>query len=90
MGATARVRSVEISAAMNAKINSKHGITADEVLEVCLGHARGSWHVDPVHGRRLLVKGHTAAGRGLKVILQPVDEAAGRYRLRTALVARKG
>lgn len=34
----ARVWDIEISAAVNAKINSKHGISADDVYEACIGH----------------------------------------------------
>jgi hypothetical protein len=77
---------------MATKIQSKHGITPDEVREACAKRVEVGWHVDPVHGRRLLVTGLTSTGRLLKIILQPVDARDGTWRLRTALVAatRKG
>lgn len=80
---------VEIPPAIAAKINSKHGITVDEVRDVCFGQCVAKWHTDPTHGRRLLVTGSAEGGRRLKVILQPVNPSAGMWRLRTALVARK-
>ncbi|WP_203804019.1 hypothetical protein [Mycobacterium heckeshornense] len=77
---------VEITARINAKINSKHGITADEVLEVCYStHHVARWHNDPKHGWRLLVKGRTERGRMLRIILHPVDVELGRWRLKTAI-----
>jgi hypothetical protein len=79
---------IEISPAMAEKIQSKHGVTPDEVREACTGQVRGGWHDHPEYGRRLLVVGTTAGGRVLKVILQPVDVTDGTWRLRTALVAR--
>jgi len=80
---------VDISAAMAEKLQSKHGVTPDEVREVVRSHgARFRWHTDPERGLRLLVIGTTAGGRTLKVILQPVDVPDGTFRLRTAFAAR--
>lgn len=78
---------IEISAAMAEKLQSKHGITPDEVREACHRYIQAGWHHHEVHGERLLVIGETRAGRKLKVILQPVDVTDGTWRLRTALVA---
>lgn len=82
-----RIYDVKISPGINAKINSKHGVTADEVHEVCYDRRRheARWHNDPVHGRRLLVKGATSTGRRLKIILHPVDRDQGKWRLKTAI-----
>jgi hypothetical protein len=74
---------------MATKIQSKHGITPDEVREACHRPRQARWHDHPEHGRRLLVLGRTAGGRKLKIILQPVDPDDGHWRLRTALVARR-
>lgn len=78
---------VEISPAMASKIQSKHGVTPHEVRDACAGHLMTRWHVHEEYGRRLLVVGRTDGGRLLKVILQPVDESDGTWRLRTVLVA---
>lgn len=75
---------------MAQKIQSKHGVTPDEVREACAAPIRTGWHEHPVHGRRLLLIGLTESGRTLKVILQPVDETDGTWSLRTALVSRGG
>ncbi len=85
------VGELDISPAMATKIQTKHGVTPDEVHEVCpVGIVTGRWHVHPEYGRRFLRRGATHRGRWLKVILQPVDEAEGIWRLRTALAATDG
>jgi len=81
---------VEISLAMAQKIQSKHGVTPDEVLDACASATTAVWHDHPEHGRRLLVEGRTREGRLLKVILQPVDPQDGTWRLRTALAGSDG
>ena len=78
---------ISISPAVAEKIQTKHGITPDEVREACSGHTVAKWEVHPEHGRRLLVIGTTGGGRTLKVVLQPIDPRDGTWRLRTALVA---
>ncbi|EYR65024.1 hypothetical protein N866_18820 [Actinotalea ferrariae CF5-4] len=78
---------VLISPAIAGKIQSKHGVTPDEVLDVCFGHRTARWHRHEVHGWRLLVRGQTAAGRELMIVLHPVDTRDGVWRLRTALAA---
>lgn len=81
------ITNVAISPAVAAKINSKHRITVEDVLFVChRPHLTGAWHDHPQHGRRLLIKGLTEYGRPLKIILFPVDEDRGWYRLGTAIV----
>lgn len=81
------INDVEISASVQAKINSKHGVTVDDVLFVChRPHVSGVWHDHPTHGRRLLIIGLTEHGRRLKIILFPIDVARGRFRLGTAIV----
>lgn len=79
---------MEITDWINKKINAKKpGITADEVWSVCYEPKRHTarWHDHPVHGRRLMVIGHTPKGRLLRIILHPVDVELGKWRLKTAL-----
>ena len=80
---------VEITAAVNAKINSKKpGITADEVWDVCYHSSNhdARWHNDPNNGGwRLFVKGRTPGGRLLRIILHPVDVEQGKWRLKTVI-----
>lgn len=94
MVATARkvyVAFVQPNADLNAKINSKHGVTWDEMEEVVLAPARPlrvRWIYpteDDPRGRRVVIEGRTAAGRILRVLLYPVDEQAGEWRLATAV-----
>lgn len=80
---------VEISSGINAKINSKHGVSADEVREVCYGRREDRWHTHRKHGRRLLVVGNTRSGRTLKIILHPIDRQQGRWRLKTAIAEKR-
>jgi hypothetical protein len=84
---------VDISPAMAEKIMTKHGVTPDEVREVCQvpnTYRRAAWHRHATYGRRLIVYGETALGRSLKIVLQPVDVADGTYRLRTAHPGSRG
>jgi hypothetical protein len=82
-----RIYVVRISDVVNEKINSKHGVTADEVLEVCYSsHHEAKWHDHHVMAARLLVRGKTSMGRRVEVILKPVDLDLGIWKLKTALV----
>jgi uncharacterized DUF497 family protein len=67
-----------------AKLGSKHGVSVSEVEDVCwdIG-ASAKWDVDPVRGRRLLVKGRTESGRQLRVVLRPTH-APGDFRVVSA------
>ncbi|MGH3901194.1 MAG: hypothetical protein ACRDTA_23685 [Pseudonocardiaceae bacterium] len=77
------------SAELIDKIHRKHSVTLDEVREaVILADVESSvwdWHPDPARGWRLLVTAKTYVGRRLLVVLYPVDEAAGTWRLGTAM-----
>lgn len=72
------------------KINSKHGVTLDEVRDAVQWPARplrASWlgsDLDP-RGPRLALEGRTAQGRILRVVLYPVDVDEGAWRLGTAV-----
>lgn len=84
------ITDVDISAAMVAKINSKHGITVEDVEDACYGGVLGgSWHDDPRRGTRLLIRGVTESGRILRIVLYPIDVQRGWYRLGTAIVDSK-
>jgi hypothetical protein len=57
-----------------AKLGSKHGVSLNDVEDVCLDHqVRARWDLDPERGRRLLIDGRTESGRRLRVILRPTD-----------------
>lgn len=77
------------SVALVDKINQKHGVTLAEVREaVILTEVESSvwdWDDDPARGWRLLVTATTYVGRRLLVVLYPVDEAEGIWRLGTAM-----
>jgi hypothetical protein len=77
------------SAELIDKIHCKHSVTLDEVREaVILTDVESSvwdWHADPARGWRLLVTAKTYVGRRLLVVLYPVDEAEGMWRLGTAM-----
>jgi hypothetical protein len=45
----------------------------------------GAWHPDSARGWRLLVTAKTYVGRRLPIVLYPLDEAAGTWRLGTAM-----
>ncbi|MGB6163679.1 MAG: hypothetical protein WCF33_14370 [Pseudonocardiaceae bacterium] len=71
------------------KIHRKHGVTLDEVREaVVLTDVESSvwdWHPDPARGWRLLVTATTYHGRRLFIVLYPVNEEKGTWRLGTAM-----
>ncbi|HEV7828160.1 MAG TPA: hypothetical protein VGP04_04770 [Pseudonocardiaceae bacterium] len=77
------------SAELIDKIHRKHDVTLDEIREaVILTDVESSvwdWHSDPARGWRLLVTAKTYVGRRLLVVLYPVDEAEGMWRLGTAM-----
>jgi hypothetical protein len=81
------IAEIQISDEMEDKIRSRRFVTGDEVREACVPDAydEAGWHDHPVHGRRLLVRGRTAQGKRLRVILQPIDVMEGIWRLRTVL-----
>jgi hypothetical protein len=66
-----QIISVYMSPHVIAKINSKHGITADDVLDACQNPTRAGWHEDPERGRRLLVEGRNNHGRRVFAVLYP-------------------
>ena len=81
------------SDSVRAKIAAEdHGyVTPAEVDEAALFcEGRGArWDDDPERGRRLIIRGTTAAGRSLLVVLYPMnenDEDEGTWRLATAYV----
>lgn len=77
------------SAALIDKIHRKHGVTLDEVREAVIltdvESSAWSWDSDPARGWRLIVLGTTYAERRLLVVLYPVDEIDGIWRLGTAV-----
>lgn len=81
---------VIISPEMEAKLATRHSVTAEEVRDACQApnhYDRAKRHFDDRFGWRLLVYGRTRAGRRLKIILKAVDERDGSWRLRTAFDA---
>lgn len=66
------------------KVHQKHDLTIDEVEEaVAFGHHDAArWDNHPDYGRRLIVRGTTAAGRRVIAYLAPYDD--GVWEVRTA------
>ncbi len=72
---------------------SRRGLTSEDVRDACQApnrYRRAAWHVHPEYGRRLIVFGSNRDGKLIKVILQPVDQHDGTWRLRTAVIASRG
>jgi hypothetical protein len=84
------VAQLNISPHVEAKINSKHDLTAAEVREAVL-YARDAvaeWQEHPRHGLRLVARGTTYAGRPVIAYMTPVnvnDPNEGAFDLKTAL-----
>jgi uncharacterized DUF497 family protein len=68
------------------KLWRKHRVVPREVEQVVFEDDGASfrWHRSRRHGRRLLVRGRTAGGRRLLVILRPVDPERGVWRCASA------
>lgn len=83
---------IECSAAVVEKINSKHGITEQDVRDVVQWPSRpiqAYWIglPDDPRGPRAVAIGDTADGRRIKVVLYPVDGPfEGTWRLGTAVL----
>ena len=78
-----RIYVIEISDHVRAKINGRHGLTEDDVIDACERYEQAVFDQDD-RGRRLLLRGRTRSGRTVRIVLYPVDEAAGTWRLVTA------
>ncbi len=84
---------VHISDKMAEKLITRRGLTSEDVRDACQApnrYRRAAWHVHPEYGRRLIVFGSNRDGKLIKVILQPVDQHDGTWRLRTAVIASRG
>lgn len=70
-------------------IASRHHVTLDEIREavVLCEVSASAWDYDSERGWRLFVTGTTYQGRELFVVLFPVDEGDGLWRLGTAMPA---
>ena len=78
------INEIEYSDWVMRKVNQVHRCTIDEVFDAIENYDLAAWEEDPERGRRLLVRGRTADDRRLRIILYPIDEAAGTFRLGTA------
>jgi len=79
---------INISEPVEAKVATKHNVTAAEVREalVLTQLQRAVWH-HAAQGRRLLATGTTADGRRLNAVLYPADQGDGTWWLATAMWA---
>ena len=78
--------------AVEVKLRNRRGLTGQQIRAACEWPARPEravWDVSPVHGRRLVLIVKDEQRRLLRVVLQPIDEDEGTWRLRTAFVARR-
>lgn len=87
-GDVAYIAVIHISEAVEAKLVTKHNVTAAEVREACVltRLERAVWH-EGDRARRLLATGTTGDGRRLNVVLYPADESDGTWWLGTAMWA---
>jgi predicted AAA+ superfamily ATPase len=84
------IADVKVSHAVEAKIQSKHNVTIDEVREavVLCEVIRSYIEYHPEKGERLLVTGRTAERRVLNVVLYPAEPGSdGMWWLGTAMPA---
>lgn len=74
-----------ISERMEAKINSKHWITVDEVVAAVefVPDLSFSWNVHPEHGERVLVKVRLRGADGLVVLYDAAHPLGGVWNLGT-------
>lgn len=79
---------VEISDHVEAKINSLHGVTADDVLDALESYEAVGWDEDPDRGPRLLVTSQIGQRR-IRVVLYEIDAGRGEWRLATAYSERR-
>ncbi len=91
MPASVYVAHIACSPAVLEKINSLHGVTLDEVREAALYPARPIRvsRLEPTHddprAPRVVMESLTMLGRRIRIVLYPVDEREGTWRLGTAV-----
>jgi hypothetical protein len=64
------IRVVNITPDVVAKLGSKHGVSADQVIAACTNVISATWNTDH-RGRRLYLRGYTEHRRELLVVLYP-------------------
>ena len=74
---------IHISARINAKINSDHGVSGEDVADATDRVVAARWDTDSDGNPRLYVKGRCGAGRLIFVSLYPAG-AHGEWNLATA------
>ena len=79
-----RFEVIEISPWVEQKINGKHHVSADEIVEACDNGPEYVWAVNPVGQEQLLCRGITDSGRVIEFALYPIEVDAGEWRLATA------
>lgn len=85
MVVTVLILDVECSDSVEEKLNNKHGLTVDDVI-AALNHPdrTAHWFDHPINGRQLIAKAKTPSGLQIKIVLYPVNEDVGAFRLATA------
>jgi hypothetical protein len=83
------IAQVIFTPAVESKLATKHGISAEEVKQAVLFSAfrDARWHDHPTFGRRLFVRGTTDEGIPVLAVLKVVNESDGIWECKTA---RKG
>ncbi len=90
------ISQIDCSAHVLEKINNLHGVTLDEVKEAVLFPARPirAVRLQPTHddprAPRVILEGVTLPSRRIRVVLYPVDEREGTWRLGTAVPLASG
>lgn len=80
------IAEIRASDAVQDKIREKHNVTVEEIRRWCVPvqYEWAGWHRHDLHGWRLLVETRDDQGKLIQVILQPIDENEGIWKLRTA------
>jgi uncharacterized DUF497 family protein len=84
------IADIKIAARIEAKINTKHNVTFEEVKEAFLlrGDVDARWENHAVHGLRIVALGTTASKRMLIAAFYPIDSKEGIWALATARALR--
>lgn len=66
------IRVILVSEHVRSKINGRHRLSEEDVVEVCASYDRAVFDDDDDRGLRLLIRGRLVSGREVRVVLFPV------------------
>lgn len=78
------IQVILVSDHVRSKINGRHRLSEEDVVDVCASYDRAVFEDDDDRGLRLLIRGSLVSGREVRVVLYPVAPEEGVWRLGTA------